>query len=46
MVRFVPELGIEVPEQCPGLRLPSPPEVEEDFAERLEFGRQFRNDVE
>jgi hypothetical protein len=42
----MPEIWIEMPEQAPGVRLPSPPKVEGYFTERLKWFRKFWNHVE
>ena len=39
----VPKLGIEMTEEATGGRLPGPPDVEANFAERLERGGKSRD---
>ena len=39
----IPELGIEMPEKPARRRLPSPPQIEDHLAQRLEFRRQSGN---
>ena len=46
VIRQVPELRIEMAEELPGLRLPRPPEVEDDLAQRFEGLWELRDDVE
>jgi hypothetical protein len=42
VIGSVPKLGVEMTEEPPGGRLPRPPNVGADFAERLEGGGKGR----
>src|SRR3954453_8783232 len=42
VIRPIPERRVEVPEQSPSRRLPGPPQVETDIAQRLEGRGQGR----
>ncbi len=41
----IPQLGIEMAEETARGRLPRPPQIEDDLAQRLERGREHRDDV-
>src|SRR5437879_12815140 len=45
MICPVPELGVELPEQSPGGRFPSPPKIETHLSKWLQVRRQDRRHI-
>src|SRR5947209_11854665 len=45
VIRSIPQLWVEMTKETPRRRLPGPPDVKDDLAQRLERGREFGDDV-